>query len=63
MKGFWTWALEYHTLIPFWGDLLLKGNHYEIKLYAFFSLVTSKLQSPGTAHVQQSGFGQGKDLV
>ena len=33
------WALEYDTLILLWS-LLLKGNHYEIKVYAFFSLVT-----------------------
>ena len=31
------WALEYHTLILFW-DLVLKGDHYEIKVYTFFSL-------------------------
>ena len=26
----------------FFGDLFLKGNHYEIEVYTFFSLVTSK---------------------
>ena len=33
--------MEYHALMLF-SDLLLKGNHYEIKVYTFFSLVTSK---------------------
>ena len=28
------WALEYHALI-LCGDLLLKGNHDEIKVYTF----------------------------
>ena len=28
------------------GDLFLKGNHYEIKVYTFFSLVTSKPKYP-----------------
>ena len=30
------WALEYHTLVLFF----LKANHYEIKVYTVFSLVT-----------------------
>ena len=34
-------ALACHTLILFW-ELLVKGNHYETKVYTVFSLVTSK---------------------
>ena len=39
--GTLSWALEYHTFILSW-DLLLKGNQYQINVYTFFSLVTSK---------------------
>ena len=35
--GLWSTILQY-----FFGDLLLKGNHYEINVYTFFALVTSK---------------------
>ena len=35
-RGVRSWALEYHTSIL----CFLKGNHYEIKMYIFFSLVT-----------------------
>ena len=43
------WALELPYVNTFLGDLLLKGNHYEIKVYTFFSLVTSKPSLHGTA--------------
>ena len=36
------WALECNALIILFWDLLLKWNHYEMKVYTFFSLVTSK---------------------
>ena len=37
IAGFWSTILEYFFLVP--GPL---RNHYEIKAYTFFSLVTSK---------------------
>ena len=50
-SGLQLWALEYHTLILF-RDLLLKGSHYETKVYTFFSLVTSTPDLQGS----ESGF-------
>ena len=35
--GFWSTILEYFFLVP-----VPLRNHYEIKVYTFFSLVTSK---------------------
>ena len=36
-SGFWSTMLEYFFLVP-----VPLRNHYEIRVYTFFSLVTSK---------------------